>query len=302
MNPDRTELLDNFNEAERVHRPHHLFHYSNLAFSVLGELVAQLDGREWFESLRARLLDPLGLTRTTLVPTLAGGARVLRAALHRRPDRGTGGRPEGTGAVRRAVQHSRRPRTLVGLRCRSAGGRAEPRHPRGDGAAADHDRHPQVGWRLRSRLHGAEVGRAHLRRAHRRLPGRHQRRVHRPHGENRGARTDEQFGVARSRRVRDGTGGPRHRARAARRTAVASGYLRADRARRARRGVVLRGRRLHLHGAAGDVGGTGREGGQSTSRPPCSSVSAPTCTGRCPVANAGSCCGSTATPTDASAP
>ena len=69
VNPDREELLVNFNEAERVHRPHHLFHYSNLAFSVLGELVAQLDGREWFESLRARLLDPLGLTRTTLVPT-----------------------------------------------------------------------------------------------------------------------------------------------------------------------------------------------------------------------------------------
>jgi CubicO group peptidase (beta-lactamase class C family) len=68
VNPDREELLAGFNEAERVHRPHHLFHYSNLAFSVLGELVAQLDGREWEDSLRVRLLEPLGLTRTTLRP------------------------------------------------------------------------------------------------------------------------------------------------------------------------------------------------------------------------------------------
>ncbi len=68
VNPDREELLAGFNEAERVHRPHHVFHYSNLAFSVLGELVAQLDGREWIDSLRVRLLEPLGLTRTTLVP------------------------------------------------------------------------------------------------------------------------------------------------------------------------------------------------------------------------------------------
>lgn len=68
VNPDREELLAGFNEAERVHRPHHVFHYSNLAFAVLGELVAQLDGREWVESLRARLLEPLGLIRTTLAP------------------------------------------------------------------------------------------------------------------------------------------------------------------------------------------------------------------------------------------
>ena len=64
--PDRDELVRGFNDAERVHKPHHLFHYSNLAFSMLGELVAQLDGRSWFESLQARILDPLGMTRTTV--------------------------------------------------------------------------------------------------------------------------------------------------------------------------------------------------------------------------------------------
>jgi CubicO group peptidase (beta-lactamase class C family) len=64
--PDREQLVSGFNEAERVHRPHHLWHYSNLVYSLLGEVVARLDGRDWAESLRVRLLDPLEMRRTTV--------------------------------------------------------------------------------------------------------------------------------------------------------------------------------------------------------------------------------------------
>jgi CubicO group peptidase (beta-lactamase class C family) len=66
VNPDREELVRGFAEAERLHRPHHRFHYSNLMFSLLGEVVARLDGREWADSLRARILDPLEMRRTTV--------------------------------------------------------------------------------------------------------------------------------------------------------------------------------------------------------------------------------------------
>jgi CubicO group peptidase (beta-lactamase class C family) len=65
-NPDREELVAGFNEAERVHPPHHRWHYSNLVFSMLGELVARIDGRDWYDSLKARILDPLEMRRTTL--------------------------------------------------------------------------------------------------------------------------------------------------------------------------------------------------------------------------------------------
>jgi CubicO group peptidase (beta-lactamase class C family) len=68
-NPDRAELVAGFNEAERVHRPHHLFHYSNLVFSMLGEVVARLDGRDWYDALRARILEPLEMRRTTVGPS-----------------------------------------------------------------------------------------------------------------------------------------------------------------------------------------------------------------------------------------
>ncbi len=69
QNPDREALLAGFNEAERVHPPHQLWHYSNLVFSMLGEVVARLDGRGWYEALRARILQPLGMSRTTLGPS-----------------------------------------------------------------------------------------------------------------------------------------------------------------------------------------------------------------------------------------
>jgi CubicO group peptidase (beta-lactamase class C family) len=64
--PDREQLVAGFDEAERVHPPHRFWHYSNLVYSLLGELVARLDGRDWSESLRTRILDPLEMRRTTV--------------------------------------------------------------------------------------------------------------------------------------------------------------------------------------------------------------------------------------------
>ncbi len=69
QSPDRQELVAGFSEAERVHRPHHLWHYSNLVFSMLGEVVARIDGREWYDALQDRILRPLEMRRTTLGPS-----------------------------------------------------------------------------------------------------------------------------------------------------------------------------------------------------------------------------------------
>lgn len=66
--PDRAELLEGFELAEAISRPHRRLHYSNLAFSILGEVVARVDGRPWEAALQARILDPLGMTRTTMDP------------------------------------------------------------------------------------------------------------------------------------------------------------------------------------------------------------------------------------------
>jgi CubicO group peptidase (beta-lactamase class C family) len=44
------------------------FHYSNVGYALLGELVAQLRARPWFDVIAGELLAPLGMDRTTLRP------------------------------------------------------------------------------------------------------------------------------------------------------------------------------------------------------------------------------------------
>ncbi|GAB3587857.1 serine hydrolase domain-containing protein [Calidifontibacter terrae] len=64
--PDREQLVTGWNAAERIGRPHLTWHYSNLGYALLGELIARLDDRTWAQSLQRRLLDPLGLSRSSL--------------------------------------------------------------------------------------------------------------------------------------------------------------------------------------------------------------------------------------------
>lgn len=47
----------------------HRFHYSNLAFALLGEVVAVLRGESWWDVLTRRLLGPLGMEHTSYHPT-----------------------------------------------------------------------------------------------------------------------------------------------------------------------------------------------------------------------------------------
>lgn len=48
-----------------VWEPGHRFHYSNLSYALLGEVVARLRGSSWWECAQARVLGPLGMDRTT---------------------------------------------------------------------------------------------------------------------------------------------------------------------------------------------------------------------------------------------
>jgi CubicO group peptidase (beta-lactamase class C family) len=53
-------------------------HYSNVGYGVLGELVARLRGVPWTEAVQTGILDPLGMTRTSMrpVPPAAPGLAV----------------------------------------------------------------------------------------------------------------------------------------------------------------------------------------------------------------------------------
>jgi CubicO group peptidase (beta-lactamase class C family) len=73
--PDRSELVSTLADAERVLAPGAAWHYSNLAFALLGEIVARRSGLEYEDYVRERLIEPLGLTRTSFEqkpPTATG--------------------------------------------------------------------------------------------------------------------------------------------------------------------------------------------------------------------------------------
>lgn len=62
------ELLAANDRRGQVLAPGSAFHYSNLAFGLLGAVVARVRGQEWFALVEERLLEPLGMTRTTYQP------------------------------------------------------------------------------------------------------------------------------------------------------------------------------------------------------------------------------------------
>ena len=56
-------------DPARQARPGRRFHYSNVGFAILGELVSRKRGAPWTETVETELLIPLGMTRTTMRPT-----------------------------------------------------------------------------------------------------------------------------------------------------------------------------------------------------------------------------------------
>ncbi|HVV11658.1 serine hydrolase domain-containing protein [Amycolatopsis sp.] len=63
------QALDASLTADAIkNRPGSRFHYSNVGYGVLGELVARHRGTDWFSAVRDEILVPLGMSRTTPHP------------------------------------------------------------------------------------------------------------------------------------------------------------------------------------------------------------------------------------------
>jgi hypothetical protein len=83
------ELLGKLEEAELVLAPGERWHYSNLAYTLLGEVVARLSGMPYEEYVEQRVLEPLGLTRTSFSPVaptaIAYSTEPYTDVVHREP-------------------------------------------------------------------------------------------------------------------------------------------------------------------------------------------------------------------------
>ncbi len=62
------ELAGRLGDVEAPFESGATFHYTNIAFGLLGEVVARLTGQTWFDAVRTRLLEPLGMRRTSYFP------------------------------------------------------------------------------------------------------------------------------------------------------------------------------------------------------------------------------------------
>ena len=71
----RPETADIFGERPLVHPAGRRHHYSNTGFALLGALVERLRGAAWADVLAREVLEPLGMTRTSVEPRAphAGG-------------------------------------------------------------------------------------------------------------------------------------------------------------------------------------------------------------------------------------
>jgi CubicO group peptidase (beta-lactamase class C family) len=66
--PNLDELLESLPDAEQVLGPATEWHYSNLAYGLLGEVVRRLSGQLLEEFVSDRILAPLGLEQTAWAP------------------------------------------------------------------------------------------------------------------------------------------------------------------------------------------------------------------------------------------
>lgn len=66
--PTETELIESLTTVEQVLPGGSAFHYSNLAFALLGRLVAAKTGERYQDVVDERIVRPLGLARTTWQP------------------------------------------------------------------------------------------------------------------------------------------------------------------------------------------------------------------------------------------
>jgi D-alanyl-D-alanine carboxypeptidase len=75
--PDASAIFQSDPAARHVQGflPGAHFHYCNLGFAILGQIIVKLDGRPWYQCLQARMLTPLSMTQTAPVITIDSSAR-----------------------------------------------------------------------------------------------------------------------------------------------------------------------------------------------------------------------------------
>lgn len=92
--PDAPALRELLARSPSPYVANERFHYSNIAYSLIGAVIEEVTGRSYTEHLRAAVIDPLGLTHTD--PDYLAGEAHRYAAGHTN---------EAGGRARRPIEH-----------------------------------------------------------------------------------------------------------------------------------------------------------------------------------------------------
>jgi CubicO group peptidase (beta-lactamase class C family) len=85
--PTREQLIERLSDQEELYPGAQYYQYSNLALSLLGEIVAAISGQPYADYVRANILDRLGMNATTPeIPAELHGARMAQGYTARTRD------------------------------------------------------------------------------------------------------------------------------------------------------------------------------------------------------------------------
>ena len=89
--PDHDKFVQMFQEASAILPRETEYKYSNVAFSILGEIIANVSGEPYPDYVKNHILKPLGMEATEVVPTkdmpeLATGYKYRQAGEPRQPE------------------------------------------------------------------------------------------------------------------------------------------------------------------------------------------------------------------------
>lgn len=86
------EFIETTRKRQPTRAPYDKFAYSNLGFSLLGNIIKSVTGDSWADYVQLHILDPLGMKDTYVIPSaddpqLAVGYRMLGDEYERLPDK-----------------------------------------------------------------------------------------------------------------------------------------------------------------------------------------------------------------------
>ncbi len=84
--PTREEVIAAVSTQPAIFPPAKTYKYSNLGMALLGEIIAAVSGETYADYIQKHIIDPLGMTHSTVIPSEDVRRQMATAYMRRQPD------------------------------------------------------------------------------------------------------------------------------------------------------------------------------------------------------------------------